>query len=152
MEIDFLGTYCSYIICIHLECYVLYTGRIEEVIKLIIGQKKIFFAQMLCGFLGVCSLFRILPSKPPNFVPCFSKVWLHVTPGDGYLQFFSSGLLQQCFSLQSTHYFQFIHQLGPCSTTTYSCSGLCYYPRSFSNSFFRYLISCFPGPGSFNKV
>ena len=31
---------------------------IQEVIKLIIGQKKIF-AQMLCGFLGVCSLFRI---------------------------------------------------------------------------------------------
>ena len=107
---------------------------------------------MLCGFLGVCSLFRILPSKPPNFVPCFSKVWLHVTPGDGYLQFFSSGLLQQCFSLQSTHYFQFIHQLGPCSTTTYSCSGLCYYLRSFSNSFFCYLIICFPGPGSFNQV
>ena len=43
---------------------------------------------MLCGFLGICSLFKVLPPKPPNFAPCFSKVWLHVTPGDGYFQFF----------------------------------------------------------------
>ena len=101
-----------------------------------------------------CVNYLILPPKLPNFVPCFSKVYLHcryVTPGDGYFTFFSQGFLQQCFSLQSTHCFQFIHQLGPRSTTTYSCSGLCYYLWSLSSSFFCHLISCFPGPGSLNQ-
>ena len=90
MEIDFVGTYCSYIIYIHLECYVLCTGQGNSGNNQINHRtKKYIFAQMLCGFLGVCSLFKILPPKPPNFLPCFSKAWLHVTPGDGYFQFFS---------------------------------------------------------------
>ena len=90
MEIDFVGTYCSYIIYIHLECYVLCTGPGNSGNNQINHRtKKDIFAQMLCDFLGVCSLFKILPPKPPNFLPCFSKAWLHVTPGDGYFQFFS---------------------------------------------------------------
>ena len=77
MEIDFVGTYCSYIICIHLECYVLYTGRIEEVIKLIIGQKKIFLLKCCVDFWGYV---HYLESYLPSHLTLY-----HVFPRSGFM-------------------------------------------------------------------
>ena len=111
---------------------------IQEIIKLIIGQKNIFLLKCCVAFWGYVHYLK-------SYLPSHLTLY-HVSPTPGFMSplemvifnsfpkaSFSSASLSSLF--QSSHYFQFIHQLGPCSTTTYSCSGLCYYLQSFCNSF-----------------
>ena len=78
MEIDFVGTYCSYIMYIHLECYVLCTGPGSSGNNQINHRtKKKFLLKCCVAFLGyVHYLKSYLPSH---------LTFYHVSPRPGFM-------------------------------------------------------------------
>ena len=78
MEIDFVGTYCSYIIYIHLECYVLCTGQGNSGNNQINHRtKKYIFAQSCVAFWGFVHYLKY-------YLPSHLTLY-HVSPTPGFM-------------------------------------------------------------------
>ena len=78
MEIDFVGTYCSYIIYIHLECYVPYWGQGNSVNNQINHRtKNIFLLKCCVAFWGYVHYLK-------SYLPSHLTLY-HVSPRSGFM-------------------------------------------------------------------